>query len=50
MEIIDLSAIFSTPEAIFLYDLLNPSMIPHTLQKLRVPFSDGEVKENKKRP
>ena len=49
MELITSSAIFSTPEAIFLRDLLKPSMLPYNIQKLLVPFSDGEVKEHVKK-
>ena len=46
MELIDSSAIFSTPEEICLRDSLNLSMIPQTFQKLSVPFTDGSMKEH----
>ena len=46
MALIDSSYVFSTPKSILLYDLLKPSMRPHTLQKVLLPFSDGKAKEN----
>ena len=45
MELIYTSAIFDTPEEILLYDLLNPSMTPLTIQNVSTPFTYGE--ENK---
>ena len=48
MELINSSALFSTPEAIFLSDLLIPLIIPCNLQKAKVHFSDEEVKDNGK--
>ena len=38
-ELIKPSAFFSTPEGIFLHTFLNPSMIPHNLQKVLSPFA-----------
>ena len=46
MEIINSSALFSTPEVIFLSDLLNPLIAPCNLQKVPVHFYDEEVKDN----
>ena len=46
MELINSSALFSTPEAIFLSDLLIPLITPYNLQKATVHFSDEEVKDN----
>ena len=48
MALIDSSAIFSTPEAIFLRDSLNPSIITQTFQKLSEPFTNGYKKEQVK--
>ena len=44
MALIDSCATFSTPEAIFLRDLLKPSKIPWTLQNVSVHFSNGWIK------
>ena len=46
MELIDLSAVVSTPEAIFLYNLLNLTIIPGNPQKVLLPFTDVEVNEH----
>ena len=46
MAPIDSSAVFSTPEVIFLRELLNLQMRLHTVQKVLIPFSDGEEKDN----
>ena len=46
MARIDSSYVFSTPEVIFLPDLLKLSMRSHTHQKVLVPFYDEEVKEH----
>ena len=46
MELINSSYLFSTPEAIFLSDLLLPLITPCNLQKATVHFSDEEVKYN----
>ena len=48
MELINSSDLFSTPEAIFLSDLLIPLINPCNLQKVKVHFSDEEVKDNGK--
>ena len=49
MALIDSSDVFSTPEEIYLRDLLNLPMSPRTLQKVLVPFNDGELKEHAKK-
>ena len=48
MELIKSFYLFSTPEAIFLSDLLIPLINPYNLQKATVHFSDEEVKDNGK--
>ena len=44
MALIELSAVFTTPEAIYLRGLLNLSMIPRYFQNLSIPFTVGVVK------
>ena len=39
MALIDSSAVFTTPEEIFLRDSLNLSIIPQTFQKFYIPFT-----------
>ena len=46
MTLMNSCAVFSTPEAIFLSELLKPSISPCTLQKVSVPFYYVEVKEH----
>ena len=48
MELIKSSYLFSTPEAIFLSDLIIPLITPCNLQKVPVHFPDEEVKYNGK--
>ena len=45
MALIESSYVFFTSEAIFLRESLNPSMRPHTFQKVSIPFTDIVVKE-----
>ena len=46
MLMIDASAVFPTPETIYLSDLLNPSMSPRNFQNLSILFTDGKVKKH----
>ena len=46
MALIDSYAVFFTPGVIFLWNLLKPPMIHHTIQMVSVSCSDGDIKEH----
>ena len=46
ISLIDSYSVFSIPETIFLREFLNLTMITFTIQKVYIPFSDGDIKEH----